>query len=145
MSGAKRHPQMEPITVRFSPDIMRALEQAAHDNFLSKAQVVRLATNGQLLQYLREIRIVSPADAAAIRTEVKVLTDATRKAEYELHKIGVNLNQVTRALNVMVKTGRPWPEEAAGISLTAQDLLEIIARYEEASGRAGEALCRILG
>lgn len=136
---------MEPITVRFSPEVMRALEQASYDNFLSKAQIVRLATNGQLLQYLREIRIVSPADADAIRAEVKALADATRKAEYELHKIGVNVNQIARALNVMVKSGRPWPKEAAGISLTEQDLLEIIARYEKASKRAGGALCRILG
>ena len=46
---------MEPITVRFSPDVMRALEQIAYDNCLSKAQVVRLATDGKLYQYLRDI------------------------------------------------------------------------------------------
>ena len=48
---------MEPITVRFSPEVMRALEQIAYDNCLSKAQVVRLATNGKLFQYLRDIKI----------------------------------------------------------------------------------------
>ena len=59
---------MEPITVRFSPTAMRALEQIAYDNCLSKAQVVRLATDGTLFQYLRDIKIVSslPFTGAAL-------------------------------------------------------------------------------
>ena len=145
MSGAKKRPQMEPITVRFSPDVMRALEQAADDNCLSKAQVVRLATNGTLFQYLRDIKIISPADADAIRAEIKALTDATRKAEYELHKIGVNLNQIARAMNYMAKSGQSWPDGIGSTYLMRQELLDIILRYEEASGKAGEELCRILG
>ena len=63
---------MEPITVRFSPEVMRALEQIAYDNCLSKAQVVRLATNGKLFQYLRDIKIVSPTDADAITRWVSI-------------------------------------------------------------------------
>ena len=135
---------MEPITVRFSPEVMQALGQIAYDNCLSKAQVVRLATNGTLFQYLRNIKIVSPTDADAIRAEIKALTDATRKTEYELHKIGVNLNQIARALNYMAKTGQSWPREVGAISLTRQDIMDIILRYEQASKKAGEALCRIL-
>ena len=136
---------MEPITVRFSPEVMRALEQIADDNCLSKAQVVRLATDGKLYQYLRDIKIVSPADADAIRAEIRALFNETRKAEYELHKIGVNINQMARALNYMAKTGQPWPDGIGSTYLMRQELLDIILRYEEASGKAGEELCRILG
>ena len=142
MSGAKKRPPMEPITVRFSPDVMQILGQIAEDNCLSKAQVVRLATDGKLYQYLRDIKIVSPA--AAIRAEIKALTDATRKAEYELHKIGVKLNQIARALNYMAKTGQSWPDGIGSTYLMRQELSDIITRYEEASGKAGEVLCRIL-
>ena len=145
MSGAKKRPPMEPITVRFSPDVMQILGQIAEDNCLSKAQVVRLATDGKLYQYMQDIKIVSPADADAIRAEIKVLTDATRKAEYELHKIGVNLNQIARAMNYMLKSGQFWPDGIGSTYLMRQELLDIILRYEEASGKAGEALCRILG
>ena len=145
MSGAKKRPQMEPITVRFSPEVMRALEQIADDNCLSKAQIVRLATDGKLYQYLRDIKIVSPADADAIRAEIRALFNETRKAEYELHKIGVNINQMARALNYMAKTGQPWPDGIGSTYLMRQELLDIILRYEEASGKAGEELCRILG
>lgn len=145
MSGAKKRPPMEPITVRFSPDVMQILGQIAEDNCLSKAQVVRLATDGKLYQYMQDIKIVSPADAAAIRAEIKVLTDATRKAEYELHKIGVNLNQIARAMNYMAKSGQSWPDGIGSTYLMRQELLDIITRYEEASGKAGEELCRILG
>ena len=145
MSVAKKRPHMETITERFSPDVMQILGQIAEDNCLSKAQVVRLATDGKLYQYLRDIKIVSPADAAAIRAEIKALTDATRKAEYELHKIGVNLNQIARAMNYMLKSGQSWPDGIGSTYLMRQELLDIILRYEEASGRAGEELCRILG
>lgn len=144
MSGAKKRPPMEPITVRFSPKAMQALGQIADDNCLSKAQVVRLATDGKLYQYLRDIRIISPADADAIREEIRELFNATRRVEYELHKMGVNLNQVARALNIMVKNGQPWPREAAEISLTPEHIMGILLRYEQASEKAGEALCHIL-
>ena len=124
---------------------MRALEQAAYDNCLSKAQVVRLATDDKLLRYLRDVKIVSSADADAIRAEVVELCDVTRQMGYELHKIGVNVNQIARALNAMAKNGQAWPKEAEGISLTREDILDAVARYEKASGKAGEELCRILG
>lgn len=136
---------MEPITVRFSPDVMQILGQIADDNCLSKAQVVRLATDGKLCQYLRDIKIISPADADAIREEIRELFNETRRVEYELHKMGVNLNQVARALNIMVQNGQPWPKEVGPISITPENLIGIIARYEQASEKAGEALCRILG
>lgn len=145
MSGAKKRPPMEPITVRFSPKAMQALEQIAEDNCLSKAQVVRLATDGKLYQYLRDIRIISPADADAIRAEIRELFNETRRVEFELHKIGVNLNQVARALNMMAKNGQPWPKEVGPISITSENLMGIIVRFEQASEKAGEALCRILG
>lgn len=135
---------MEPITVRFSPKAMQALGQIADDNCLSKAQVVRLATDGKLYQYLRDIRIISPTDADAIREEIRELFNETRRVEYELHKMGVNLNQVARALNIMVKNGQPWPREAAEISLTPEHIMGILLRYEQASEKAGEALCHIL-
>jgi len=145
MSGAKKRPPMEPITVRFSPRAMQALGQIAEDNCLSKAQVVRLATDGKLYQYLRDIKIISPADADAIRAEIRELFNETRRVEYELHKMGVNLNQVARALNVMVKNGQPWPKEVESIALTPESITGILLRYEQASEKAGEALCRILG
>ena len=88
---------------------------------------------------------MSPTDADAIRAEIKALTDATRKAEYELHKMGVNLNQIARAMNYMARTGQSWPDGIGSTYLMRQELLDIITRYEQASKKAGEELCRILG
>jgi len=144
MSGAKKHPQMEPVTVRFTPEAMRSIEQAAREHGMSKAQVVRLATDGDLVDYLRNVRVVSPDDATEIRAGIKELCREARKASYEMHKIGVNVNQVTRAVNYAAKHGRPLPDELMYILHIEADLMDILARYEKASGKVGEALCRIL-
>lgn len=139
------HPQMEPVTVRFTPEAMRSIEQAARQNGLSKAQVVRLATDGDLIHYLQNVRIVSPNDAAEIQDGIRELCRETGKASFELHRIGVNIAQITKAVNYMAKRGQSIPDWAWDVSRIRKDLLDIVARYEEASGKVGEALCHILG
>lgn len=145
MSGAKKHPQMEPVTVRFTPEAMRSIEQAAREHGMSKAQVVRLATDGDLVDHLRNVRIVSPDDAAAIRTGLKELCREARKASYEINKIGVNVNQITKAVNYAAKNGYPLPDELLYIFHIEADIMDALVRYEKASEKVGEALCRILG
>lgn len=138
------HPQMEPVTVRFTPEAMRSIEQAARQHGLSKAQVVRLATDGDLIDYLQNVRIVSPDDAAEIQAGIRELCEETRKSTYELHKIGVNVNQIAKAVNIASKEGHILPEDLSYILSLKLDLSIILARYEGASEKVGEALCRIL-
>ena len=144
MSHAKQHPPLEPITVRFPPQVMKALEDAARENRMSKAQVVRLATDGSLSRYLRDVRIIMPSDAAAIRAEVKALFEEIRKVDFELHRIGVLLDQIAKALNTMAKNGQTKLDRIEGVRITKEDLGNAIWRFEAATGRVGELLCRLL-
>lgn len=144
MSHAKQHTPLEPITVRFPPNVMKALEDAAKENRMSKAQVVRLATDGSLSRYLRDVKVVMPSDAAAIRAEIKDLFEEIRKVEFELHRIGVLLDQIDKALNTMAKNGQTRLDRIEGIRITKEDLGNAIWRFEAAMGKAGEALCRFL-
>ena len=144
MSRAKMHPQMEPVTVRFTPEAMRSIEQIARRHGMSKAQVVRLATDSELVDYLQTVRIVSPDDAAEIQAGIRELCEETRKSTYELHKIGVNVNQIAKAVNIASKEGHILPEDLSYILSLKLDLSIILARYEGASEKVGEALCRIL-
>ncbi len=144
MSHAKQHPPLEPITVRFPPQVMKALEEAARDNNMSKAQVVRLATDGSLAKYLRDVKIVMPSDAAAIRAEIKDLFEEIRKVEFELHRIGVLLDQIAKALNTMAKRGQTRLDGISGVSITREDVDNAIWRFEAAAGTFGAALCRFI-
>lgn len=137
-------PQMEPVTVRFTPEAMRSIEQAAREHGMSKAQVVRLATDGDLINYLKNVRIISSDDAAEIRAGIKELCEEARKATYEIHKMGVNVNQIAKAVNIASNKGYILPEDLMFILNVELDLAGILARYERASEKVGEALCRIL-
>lgn len=137
-------PQMEPVTVRFTPEAMRSIEQIARRHGMSKAQVVRLATDSELIHYLQNVRIISPDDAAEIRAGIRELCEEARKATYEIHKIGVNVNQIAKAVNITLKKGCILPEDLMFILNAEFDLAGILARYERASKKVGEALCRIL-
>ena len=144
MSHVRQSPPLEPITVRFPPQVMKALEDAAKENRMSKAQVVRLATDGSLSRYLRDVKIIMPSDAAVIRAEVKALFEEVRKVDFELHRIGVLLDQIAKALNTMAKNGQTKLDRIGGVNITKEDLENVIWRFEAATGRVGELLCRLL-
>ncbi len=144
MSRAKQHVLLEPITVRFPPQVMKALDEAARENGMSKAQVVRLATDGSLSKYLRDVKIIMPSDAAAIRAEIQKLLEEVRKVDFELHRIGVLLDQIAKALNTMAKNGRTNLDRIEGVRITKEDLGNVIWRFEAATGRVGELLNRLL-
>ena len=143
MGHAKQYVPLEPITVRFPPKVMKALDEAARENGMSKAQVVRLATDGSLSKYLRDVKIIMPSDAAAIRAEIQKLLEEVRKVDFELHRIGVLLDQIAKALNTMAKNGQTNLDRIEGVRITKEDLGNAIWRFEAATGRVGELLNRL--
>ena len=137
---------MEAITVRFEQDVMDGVNEAARYNGLSKAQIVRLAVSGNLLQYLQNVRIVSPADSDTLKLQIAELCDLTQRAVYELNRIGVNLNQIAKDLNGQVKAGKDIPNaKLHDIGIMQMHVQTLVNKYEKALGKAGEQLCRILG
>lgn len=134
---------MQPITVRFTGQAYEAIGDIAKDNGVSKAEIVRMAAAGNLLDYLGVIRIVDKQDSAEIRSRIAELFDTASGIETELRKIGVNFNQYVKLKNTELKqTGRVTGVGQGGnVLLSGPDL---ISRYEAATREVGEALCRIL-
>ena len=146
--------RLRPITVRFTQDAYDAIRDVADDNSISKAELVRMALAGNLNEYLGDIRIIDKRQGAEIKGQITALFDVVSEIKNELHRIGVNYNQEIRLKNIKRKYGtvindkRTEEEQAVlddSVNLSKEELSEIISRYELATKRTGEVLCRILG
>lgn len=145
--------RLRPITVRFTQDAYDAIRDVADDNSISKAELVRMALAGNLNEYLGDIRIIDKRQGAEIKGQITALFDVVSEIKNELHRIGVNYNQEIRLKNIKRKYGtvindkRTEEEQAVlddSVNLSKEELSEIISRYELATKRTGEVLCRIL-
>ena len=144
---------MYAITVRFPQGVYDAIADIADVSCIAKAEVVRMAVAGHLSLYLGDIRIIDRQQGEEIKQQITALFDAVSRAENELHRIGVNFNQLVRLKNIERKyggaicTNRTKEENAIrgeSVDLSKAELDDIISRYEMAAKQAGEALCRIL-
>lgn len=138
--GRKRY---EPITVRFTEDALNVMREIAGENGISVAEVVRMASAGNLADYLGDVRFVDPLQGAEIKARVAKLIDVMSDIEVGLIRVGTNINQIARRVHTEAKYG----SDVAGSGDAAALLREIgvlMDRYERATKEAG-AICRILG
>ena len=145
MAEASKRPALTPMTVRFPQEVMAAIEYEARGSCFSKAQIIRMAVDGNLMEHLRSIRYIPEYQSQEILKLVDGLHDATWKTYIEFHRMGVNLNQIAYRVNAFARTGQPLPEEAKLAAVTAGELYAVLDRYMKASGEVGAELCRILG
>lgn len=153
MDQGNRADCLQPITVRFPQDVYDAIADMADGSCISKAELVRMAVAGNLSLYLGNIRIIDRQQGAEIKQQITALFDAVSRAENELHRIGVNFNQLVRLKHIERKYGttfnasRDVEEKAVrgeSVDLSKEELDAIISRYEQATRQAGDLLCRIL-
>ena len=142
-----------PITVRFPQGVYEAISDTARDNCISKAELVRMAVEGNLIVYLGDIRIIDKQQGAEIKEQITALFDAVSRAENELHRIGVNFNQLVRLKHIERKysgaicTNRTEEENAIrceSVDLSKEELDAIISRYEQATRQVGDSLRHML-
>ena len=148
---------MKPVTVRFSPEAWNAIREIAAENKVSMAELVRMAVAGNLHRYLGDIRIIDEDEAYEIKNAIFDLFGTMSKIEMELHRIGVNYNQEVRLRNIEKKYSDQYgfsnssnryieemmiKNECRGFS--KDDLDNLMKRYELATAKVGEVLCRIV-
>ena len=143
-------PRMVPLTVRVSERAYRSICETARENYISKANTIRLAMNGNLVDYLEHVRFVDRQQGEEIKAALRELVAVVSDIRFELHRIGVNYNQIARLKNIERKYGDSPAGAAArnqilaeGGGLSRSDLDALISRYERAAAKVGE-LCRIL-
>ena len=128
--------QLQPVTIRFTPDAWQALRDVARQEGVSVAEVARLAITGKLGDYFGTIKCIDRSQAGEIRAQVAALGN-------ELNRIGINYNQEVTALNRMAKHGTTDTGRNVGPSLSKKDLEGLLNEYRKVSQRVGEIQCLI--
>ena len=145
--------RLVPITVRFTVGAIEAIGDVAHKHSMTKAEIVRLAVDGRLSTYLGNLVYVDNKKADAIHKEISELGTKLEKIRFELNRIGVNYNQEMKLKNIEKKYSKRTDYDSLRfkekelekvksetLSLSASDLNEIMAQYENALAGASETL-----
>ena len=138
--GRKRY---EPITVRFTKEALSVMREIADENGISVAEVVRMASAGNLANYLGDVRFVDKMQGDEIKARVGKLADVMSDIEVGLIRIGTNINQIARRVNTEAKYGIA-PAGSGDAAALLREIGVLMDRYERATKEAG-AICRILG
>ena len=145
-----------PVTVRFPEEVWDAIRSISEDRSCSMAQMVRQIVEWGLSDM--DDHVMHEDQLSEIRTEVVKLMDVVSQIERELHRIGVNYNQEIRLRNIQQKYHGLTDIDSRMMAirekeavmkdsnlLNKDELYELISKYEDATRKAGEQLCRILG
>lgn len=135
--------QLQPVTIRFTPDAWQALRDVARQEGVSVAEVARLAITGKLGDYFGTVKCIDRSQAGEIRKEVAALGNAVSRIGIELNRIGVNYNQEVASLNKMAKHGTTATGQNVGPSLPKKELEGLLNEYRRVSQKVGEIQCLI--
>lgn len=149
--------ELIPMTVRFPEETMSVIDSLAQEFDLGKAEIVRLAVDNRLVKYLGLVRCLNTAQAEEIRRALAGICTEMAEVGSELRRIGVNFNQqvklehlkqrleASRTINLRMAVKDEIMELEKGTNVLRKDELDaLMMRYEDATRKAGEALCRIL-
>ena len=129
--GRKRY---EPITVRFTKEALSVMREIADENGISVAEVVRMASAGNLADYFGDVRFVDPLQGAEIKAHVGKLADVMSDIGVGLVRVGTNINQIARRVNLDIA-----PEFAREIAPRSQ-----AAVFVQADGKGGKLHVHVL-
>lgn len=159
---AKRE-KLKPVTVRFTGEAWKVLHDVAADNHITAAELIRLCVDNRLAAYLQTVDYIDAEQGAAILAEKRAIRETLLQVynemaavRLELNRIGVNFNQEVKRRNIIQKysgtmdIGKLMEKQQELEKLDAESqgyspkkMEELIARYEQATKKAGDALCRI--
>lgn len=152
-----------PVTVRFSEGAMSVINLLAENNRMTKAEVVRLAVDNRLEEYLQKTLFFDAADAKNVTSMMYELLTEIQKIRSEIHRLGVNYNQELKMKNIENKysmlsrrgvglTYNQIKEKTKEVdavkndvqNFTHEELEAILTRYEAATEKVRDLLCLIL-
>lgn len=153
-------------TVRFTEEETELIKQLADEYDLSDSQVIRLAMNGGMEEFLGNVRYVDPETGLAMKEAVMRCGNIMQGVQDELHRIGVNFNQAVKLEHIRRKEealDREWKygsvdvrlgvaekknelkKEKEGIesgtgTLSKEELDTLLGRYEDATKEVSKIL-----
>lgn len=146
---------LEKVTVRFTTDALSVIDELAELNGRTRSEIIRLAVDNRLANYLPKVTFLEHEDAVKFRKELTNLLSAIEDIRNELHRIGVNYNQELKLkqiekkysggkmdYNTIMQKQHDEEEVLKDVSnLKPEELDALMTRYEEATKKVGEALC----
>ena len=95
--------KLVPITIRFSEGAYEAIEDVASECHTSMANIVRLAVDNRLAEYLGTIQYVNVEQGKDIAKQIACLQNTVSKMCSEVNRIGANYNQHLHRINAQRK------------------------------------------
>lgn len=95
-----------PLTCRFTASAYSVISTVADKNHLSKSEIVRLAADQRLIQYLSSVLWVEEEQGDKVLEELMKIGTELSNIRKELRRIGINYNQEVRLKNIEAKYGK---------------------------------------
>ena len=149
--------------IRFNPGVYEGLLEIREEFGMPLSKIVNLALTDNLNRFARKVRFADKKQAAEINTSVLETQKSIEQIRVNLSRIGSNLNQIAKLENIKKKIAeeeaRPRPiqniidgyrndaikiEQQINAQFNADDLRELVRRFDEATERFGDAAWRIL-
>ncbi len=131
MSKSKRR---IPKTVRFTEEETELIKQLADEYDLSDSQVIRLAMNGGMEEFLGNVRYVDPETGLAMKEAVMRCGNIMQSVQNELHRIGVNFNQAVKLEHIRrmeQALDREWKHGSVDTWLGVAERRQALAKEKE--------------
>lgn len=159
------------VTARINEAVHEVIKEIADEYGVSFSEVVRLSIDGHLEKYLGTIQYIDKSQGKEIMQKCIQLANEMQGIQNELHRIGVNVNQIAKANNVHGRikqlqdgiwhhtknANEKWAlmdkinELQAYVDtmqlndFSPQDMEICVQRYEKASKEVADALWHIQG
>ena len=170
-SNGQPNDKLIPITIRISAATYDTVSSLADEYHVKKADIIRLAIDGNLERYLGRIRYIDDAQAKVIHKNIITLGNVLIDIRDQLRRIGVNYNREIRLRNARRKKADVDARKKQAIKnktnsifmntlneeseidkeiedimkdsklLDRDELNQLIHRVEEAISKAGDDLC----
>lgn len=137
---------LEKVTIRLTPDLLSVIDDVAANHGRTRSEVIRLAVDRNLLEYLDNVTFVKHDDAEQILNLLANALTEIKDINNELSKIGVNYNQALK----LKQLEKEYKEKKEAIEkdckpLDPKELDELMTRFEKAVDKVGDISCLIRG
>lgn len=101
----KKRNAAKNVTIRMNSNEIKEVDKLAKECHCTRSTVIRQGINGSLSRYLGGVRFVDPEQGEQISKAQIEIGDMLMDIQSELRMQGVNLNQIARARNILLKKG----------------------------------------
>lgn len=132
---------MKAVTIRFTQEIYKVLQEISEEFDVSMATVIRLAVDDNLSEYLGEVKYIDTKQAKVINHNICTLGKELYDIKKQLKHIGRNYNQELKMKHIALKNGGTMTADEK--ILDTKPIDELMVRFEIISQKLGDELWRI--